>query len=131
MLAARYVLQRELERELPGLAADDGTPDRLNELISEAASLGVAPVLDGERTAPLLEQALLARMARLADRGTADGVEGVLAVLQLGARLGCSPDLWTVQNRFFDFWRGESPEGRAVLARLAGALGFGREPMSG
>ncbi len=127
-LAARYVLRRDVEREIFGLAESDGVPERIGEVLAEARSLGLDFALERETAAEPLEQALLARMARLRDGVTPERVLSALAVLQLGQRLGCVPDLWTAQNRLFELWRTETPAHRAVLAPLAAALGFGLDP---
>ena len=46
VLAARYVLQRDIERELPALAGRQDVTDRLGELVAEARSLGIDPALE-------------------------------------------------------------------------------------
>ncbi|HEV8308366.1 MAG TPA: DUF3536 domain-containing protein [Methylomirabilota bacterium] len=126
-LAARYVLQRDVERELPRLAAD-GSADRIRELLTEARSLGFDLRVEPERVAPHLERALLARMARVWDDVTPDRIESALAVLQVGRELGCMPDPWTAQNRFFELWRIQERDARLVLGPLAAALGFRLDP---
>ena len=120
VLAARYVLQRDIERELPALAGRQDVTDRLGELVSEARSLGIDLALDRERVAPPLEQALLARMFRLREGATPEGVESALAVLHVAQRIGCVPDLWAAQNRLFELWRAQDAAGRTHLAPLAG-----------
>lgn len=128
MLAARYVLGRDLERELPGLRDGEGLPDRIAELLTEADSLGIAPGLDRERAAPLLEEALRARLERLAEGIAPERVESVLALLGLAKRLGHMPGIWGAQNRLFELWRHSEPGARAVLRPLTTALGFAPEP---
>lgn len=125
MLVARYVLQRDVERELAALADGDEIPERISELLAESRSLGVDLGLDQERAAGHLERALLARMARLEAGVTYDGVHSALAVLHLGERLGAAPEIWAAQNRFFQLWRSVEDETRRLLAPLAAALGFG------
>jgi hypothetical protein len=124
VLAARYILQRDIERELPGLAGRQDVTERLGELVAEARSLGIDLALDRERVAPPLEQALLARMFRLREMVTPEGVASALAVLHVAQRVGCVPDLWAAQNRLFELWRAEEAAGRTALAPLARALGF-------
>ncbi len=124
VLAARYVLQRDIERELAGLVQREDVAERVNELVAEARSLGIDLALERERVAPPLEQALLARMFRLWDAVTPGRVESALAVIQVGQRIGCMPDLWAAQNRLFELWRGQDAVGRVRLAPLAAALGF-------
>jgi alpha-amylase/alpha-mannosidase (GH57 family) len=124
VLAARYVLQRDIERELAGLAQRADVAERINELVAEARSLGIDLALERERVAPSLEQALLARMFRLWDAVTPDRVESALAVIQVGQRIGCMPDLWAAQNRLFELRRGQDADGRRRLAPLTAALGF-------
>jgi alpha-amylase/alpha-mannosidase (GH57 family) len=123
-LAARYVLQRGIEREVAGLAERDGVPPRIGELVAEAHSLGLELALEPERVAGPLERALLARMARLAEAVTPDAVESTRAVLRVAQWIGCLPNLWTAQNRFFALWATQGPEGRAILAPLGASLGF-------
>jgi hypothetical protein len=124
VLAARYVLQRDIERELSGLAGRPDVSERLGELVAEARSLGIDLALDRERVAPPLEQALLTRMFRLREAVTRERVDSVLAVLHVAQRVGCVPDLWAAQNRLFELWRAQDPAERAKLAPLAEALGF-------
>jgi alpha-amylase/alpha-mannosidase (GH57 family) len=123
-LAARYVLQRSLERELAGLAETDGVPGRVAELVAEAHSAGVELAPDRERTAGHLERALLSRLVRLREEVTPEHVESVRAVLQVGQWVGCPPDLWASQNRFFELWKAQPAEARPILALLGQALGF-------
>jgi alpha-amylase/alpha-mannosidase (GH57 family) len=127
VLAVRYVLRREIGRELEGLAAAEGIPTRLAELLEEARSLGLEPVLDGAVTADQLERTLLGHLARLRGAVTAERVGRALAVLEIGRRLGCMPDLWAAQNRLFELWRAGDAGQRRDLAPLAAALGFRRE----
>jgi alpha-amylase/alpha-mannosidase (GH57 family) len=126
-LAARYVLQRDLERDLPGLAEADRIPDRVHELMAEARSLGIDLALPRERVAGHLERAFLARLSRLCEELTSVGIEAALAVLRVARELGCVPELWAAQNRFFEIWQGQPPDGRRLLAPLGAALGFGLE----
>jgi hypothetical protein len=123
-LAARYVLQRELERLLPALAETDEVPDRVREVLHEARGLGLDLALERQRVAGHLERALLARMARLWDAITPERVESVILALRVGRELHCGPDLWAAQNRFFELWQAAPPEARAVLGPLGDALGF-------
>ncbi len=127
-LAARYVLQRDVERELAGLIQQDDVADRINELVAEARTLGIDLALERERVAPPLEQALLARMFRLWDAALPERVESAIAMIRVGQRIGAMPDLWAAQNRLFDLWRAHDARGRAVLAPLAAALGFALDP---
>ncbi|MGH7320258.1 MAG: DUF3536 domain-containing protein [Candidatus Rokuibacteriota bacterium] len=122
-LVARYVLQRDLARELRAMADADGVTDRIGEILAEADSLGLAVLLDREQTAGHLERALVARMARLAEAVTPDEVERITSVLEVARQLGCVPDLWAAQNQFFRLWRSDGADGR-VLAPLGAALGF-------
>ncbi len=124
VLAARYVLQRDIERELIELARGEDVTERMSELVTEARSLGIDLALERERVAPPLEQALLARMERLREGVTADRVHSALAVTRVAERVGCMPDLWTAQNRLFELWQAEEPAARLALAPLAAALGF-------
>jgi len=124
-LAARYVLRRDLERALPGLAEDGEIPERIHELLGEARLLGIDLALERERTAPHLERALLVRMSRLAEGISPERVERTLAVLRLAESVGVAPDLWAAQNRFFQLWRQQDAETRGVLMPLAAGLGFG------
>jgi len=128
VLAARYVLQRDIERELTRLIQQDDVADRINELVVEARSLGIDLALERERVTPALEQALLARMFRLRDRALPDRVESAVAVLRVAQRIGAMPDLWAAQNRLFELWRADDAGGRRVLAPLAEALGFALDP---
>ena len=128
VLAARYVLQRAIERELGELAERDDVAERIGELAAEARSLGIDLALERERVAPSLERALLARMFRLWDEVTPERVEGALAVLRVGQRIGCTPDLWAAQNRLFDLWRANAPPVRDLLVPLAAGLGFALDP---
>jgi alpha-amylase/alpha-mannosidase (GH57 family) len=128
VLAARYVLQQAIERELGELADRDDVADRIAELGAEARSLGIDPAVERERVAPSLERALLTRMFRLWDEVTPERVESALAVLRVAQRIGCVPDLWAAQNRLFDLWEAHEGGGRAVLAPLAAALGFALDP---
>ena len=128
VLAARYVLQRAIERELSALAERDDVADRIAELGAEARSLGIDPAVERERVAPSLERALLTRMFRLWGEATPERVESALVVLRVAHRIGCVPDLWAAQNRLFDLWRGRDAGARAVLAPLADALGFALDP---
>jgi alpha-amylase/alpha-mannosidase (GH57 family) len=124
-LAARYVLGRDLERALPGLAESDGVPAPIREILTEARLLGLDLALERERISAHLERALLARMTRLQDAVTPERVESVIAVLRVGAELGCVPSLWIAQNRFFELWGQTGRAARPLLAPLAAALGFG------
>jgi uncharacterized protein DUF3536/glycosyl hydrolase family 57 len=124
VLAARYVLARDLEAELAELAQREDIPNRIKELVAEARTLGIDLALERERVAPALERALLTRMFRLWDVVTPARVEGVVAVIQVGQRMGCVPDLWAAQNRLYELWRAQDAAGRALLAPLATALGF-------
>lgn len=123
-LPARYVLQRAVGHELAALARGEAPSERLEELLGEAAALGLDLALDGQGAALHLERALLLRLAEL------EGPQGDLAaarvreLLDLARRLGCRPDLWTAQNRFFALWRRTPPENRSRLQAVAEALGF-------
>jgi alpha-amylase/alpha-mannosidase (GH57 family) len=123
-LVARYVLKLDLRRELEALVDTVGIPDRIGELADEARALGLDLGLDREGVAARLEQALLARMARLATRPRHEAVAAVLDVLDLGRRLACPPSLWEAQNRCFDLWRRSGPDVRMMLEPLVRALGF-------
>jgi len=127
VLAARYVLRREIARELEALAEAEGIPTRLAELVEEARSLGLEPVLDGAGAADQLERTLLGHLTRLGERVSADRVRRALAVLEIGRGLGCMPNLWAAQNRLFELWRTGDAERRRELGPLATALGFRRE----
>jgi hypothetical protein len=128
VLAARYVLQRAIERELDKLVDRDDVAERIADLGSEARSLGIELALERERAAPSLERALLARMFRLWDEVTPERVDAALAVLRVGQRIGCTPDLWAAQNRLFELWRANDTAGRQRLAPLAEVLGFALGP---
>ncbi len=128
VLAARYVLQRAIEREVGELAERDDVAERIAELGAEARSLGIEPAVERERVAPSLERALLTRMFRLWEEVTPERVESAVAVLRVAQRIDCVPDLWAAQNRLFDLWRAQDAGGRAVLAPLAGALDFALDP---
>jgi hypothetical protein len=123
-LAARYVLQRELERLVPALADVDEVPVRVREVLSEARGLGLDLAVERQRVAGHLERALLTRMARLWDAVTPERVESVTMALRVGRELHCGPDLWAAQNRFFELWQAATPETRSVLGPLGEALGF-------
>jgi hypothetical protein len=123
-LAARYVLQRELERLVPALADVDEVPERVRDVLAEARGLGLDLALERQQVAGHLERALLARMARLWESVTPERVESATVALRVGRELQCGPDLWAAQNRFFDLWRGANPEARRVLGPLGDALGF-------
>jgi hypothetical protein len=127
-LAARYVLRRDLESELPGLAEADRIPDRIREVMAEARSLGVDLAPERERVAGHLERALLVRMARLGDEVTPAATDAAVAILRVGRELGCVPDLWAAQNRFFELWQQQAGGDRRVLTPLGAALGFGLDP---
>ena len=136
-LAARYILQRDVEREIAGLAGGSGIPERgvrIRELAAEARSLGIDLGLRRERSARHLEQALLASLARLQSGATREGVDAARTVLELGRELGVPPDLWAAQNRFFLLWKPYLPsraplrEPDAALASLATLLGFEVQP---
>jgi alpha-amylase/alpha-mannosidase (GH57 family) len=132
-LAARYVLERRVEREV-ALLADEADPApsaaRIGELLTEARSLGIALAVDPRRTARHLEAALLAAIARLEEGLDSVATATALCVLDLGTDLGAGgPDLWTAQNRVFRLGRGMSAtEGVASLAPLAARLGLRLEP---
>jgi alpha-amylase/alpha-mannosidase (GH57 family) len=127
-LAARYVLRRDLERALPGLADAEGLPQGIGEAIAEARTLGVDLALPRERVASHLERALLVRMARLSDEVTPARAARAIEVLEVGRELGCMPDLWMAQNRFFELWASQPRAVREVLLPLGVALGFGLVP---
>src|SRR5262249_40359798 len=123
-LAARYVLERRVEREV-ALLADETDPEpaaaRIGELLAEAHSLGIVLAVDPRRTARHLEAALLAAIARLEAGLDSVATARALTVLDLGTDLGAGgPDLWTAQNRLFRLGRALSAtEGGAPLAPLA------------
>jgi hypothetical protein len=128
-VAARYVLQRAIERELSALDGDDAIlacAVRVGGLLAQARALGIEPRIERDPTAAHLERALLRCVERIRAGVAGASLEEALAVLQLGRQLGVTPSLWAAQNRFFELWNGRrsASAGGALLAPLALALGF-------
>jgi hypothetical protein len=124
LLIARHVLQGAVVRELERLTEDVDPRPGIEALADEARGLGVELALDRTGASGRIAQAVLRRMARIEDGPTAEEAREIVALLELGHRLGCAPGLWDVQNWFLDLWRDADPRARAPLLALGHALGF-------
>jgi alpha-amylase/alpha-mannosidase (GH57 family) len=121
VLAARYVLHRDVNREIRAVAETEQLSPRLGELLEEARALGIDLAL-GRDAAAHLTRALLRHVEHLGVAVTAEEVGRALALLDLSRQVGCALDLWAAQNRLFELWRAGDPARRRVLAPLAAAL---------
>jgi alpha-amylase/alpha-mannosidase (GH57 family) len=120
-MVARHVLEQEALAVLDDAAAQGAIPDRLFELMAEAARLGLT--LDLASARPTMHRAVAQALAHLAAGPTPARVSRVLVLIEGASRLGIRYGRWALQNRFFELWQADA-EARPILEPLAHALGF-------
>lgn len=102
-LAAKYVLEAEIEGAMERWAEDGPLPDRIFEMVQEASSLGLS--LDLIAVELQLRRAVEAKLQALIEAPSREVALAALDLVKAAGRLSLPLDLWEAQNGYHRFLR--------------------------